>query len=139
MYLMAACNFALKTALPPFWKLNVYLVSYLITSVIIDKFALNWWWHLYDWKISKFNKICPTLWWLIIISCWISYILKCYCSIDYRFLEEIGSYVDSIDRDSVVKGYQKYRRGLNVTHWLYICNMVTVLCHCVKTCHSTWY
>jgi len=111
------------------WLLNVLYTEVLFFNKL----------KFYGWKISKFNKMCPTLWWLIIISCWISYILKCYCSIDYRFLEEIGSYVDSIDRDSVVKGYQKYRRGLNVTHWLYICNMVTVLCHCVKICHSTWY
>ena len=33
---------------------------------------------------------------------------------DYRFLEEVGCYVDSIDRDSLVRSRQKKNYGLNV-------------------------
>ena len=51
--------------------------------------------------------------------CPVARILKCVIVADYRFLEEVGCYVDSIDRDGVVRGCQK-RRGLNVNH----CSMV---------------
>ena len=33
---------------------------------------------------------------------------------DYRFLEEVGCYVDSIDRDSLVRSHQKKNYALNV-------------------------
>lgn len=51
-----------------------------------------------------------------------------YCHhTDYRFLEEIGCYVDSINRDTVVRGCQKHR-GLNVNHTVLLSYIMPHVC-----------